>query len=524
MIADFRQGEIASPIETDLCVIGSGAAGLTLACHAAGPLRVLVVEAGGPEPGQDDADWLAGQSTDFTLSGLVNGRVRALGGATRRWFGQCIRLDPIDFERRPWVPYSGWPITAQDLDAYYDRAERFVGTAPHGYDARNWSRFGMRDPGFDQDGLMPRFTIYCPKPDFAAALGRRLRHGQPTVDVLLHAAVVGIALDPDGATVAGLRLRGGDREGFVRARAYALCGGGIENPRLLLASNDVMSAGIGNGRDLVGRFFQDHPGATTADLLTDQPRKVREQFRMLRRGGLTFWPKLALTPRAQREGEHLNANAQLEYLYAPDSAMARAKDAIAAVRERQPAAAAIAALRLAPHTRELTREGVYALATGRGPVLRAERLTLTAHVEQAPDPLNRITLACERDRFGVPRARVAWRVNRAEVSSMRAVTRAVGQALRRLGFGELAQACWLDADEVAPEPFVDTYHHAGTTRMGATPAEGVVDPDCRVFGVDNLYIAGSSVFPTSGYANPTLSIVALAIRLSETIKARLAGR
>ncbi len=521
MIADFRRSDTPSAFDTDICVIGSGAAGLTVACHAAGKLRVLVLEAGGRDPAPGDDAWLTGASSDFTLTGFLNGRARAFGGATRRWYGQCIRLDPIDFEPRPWVPHSGWPLAARDLDAHYDRAEQFVGIAGHPYDARNWARFGVPDPGFTADRVTPKFTIYCPQPDFSKAYGRRVAN-DPAISVLLNAAAIGITLAPDGTRVAGLRIRGGDREGIVRARAYVLCGGGIENARLLLASNDAIPAGVGNARGLVGRFFQDHPGATTGALATSQPRKVQEQFRKLRRRGLTFWPKLALTEAAQRDGHYLNANCQMLYDYAEASAMVRARHAVAMARERRPAAAALAAWRLLHHAPELTREAVHTVATGKFPILQPSRVLLTCHVEQPPDPDNRITLGNDRDRYGVPLARIAWRVGRAEIRTMRAITEAAGQALHRLGFGEMSVLPWLDAAEVPREEIVDTYHHAGTTRMAADPAHGVVDPACQVFGVDNLYVAGSSVFPTSGYANPTLTIVALAIRLSDTLQQRLA--
>jgi choline dehydrogenase-like flavoprotein len=523
MIADFRRSEIPTNWQTDVCIIGSGAAGITLACHLAPRLRVLVVEAGDRDPRPEDADWLDGQTTDFAFDGMRNGRVRAFGGATRRWFGQCIRLDPIDFQKRDWVPHSGWPIREEALDGPYERAEQFMGVAGFGYGVANWARFGVPDPGFGDNEITPRFTIYCPQPDFTKAFGRRLAAASSGVDVLLNAAAVGIALHPDARRVTGLRIRGGTREGLVQARAFILCGGGIENPRLLLASNDVMSVGVGNGADLVGRFFQDHPAATTGTLATSQPRRVQAQFRKLSRGGRTFWPKLALTAAAQQAGHYLNANALMSYGYAPDSAMTRAKDAVAALRARRPAAAACAALRLLPHAPELVGQACHTLATGKAVMLQPDRVLLTSHVEQIPDPDSRVTLARDCDRFGVPRARLSWRVQHAELRTMRAITEAVGRSLQRLGFGEMTPATWLDAPQVEREELADTYHHAGTTRMSDDPTTGVVDTDCRVFGVDNLYVAGSSVFPTSGYANPTLTIVALAIRLSDTLLTRLAA-
>jgi choline dehydrogenase-like flavoprotein len=200
--------------------------------------------------------------------------------------------------------------------------------------------------------------------------------------------------------------------------------------------------------------------------------------------------------------------------------MFRAKALVAAARARRPAAAAVAALRVAPHAAELFREGFSTLARGNAPVLTPKNVFLTAHVEQIPDPDNRIMLSENRDRFGVPRPRLAWRINPAEVATLRAITDAAGSALRRRGFGDMSPLAWLDDPGAARKNLADTYHHAGATRMAETPRDGVVDPDCRVFGVDNLFVAGSSVFPTSGYANPTLTIVALAIRLAETLRRR----
>jgi choline dehydrogenase-like flavoprotein len=309
----------------------------------------------------------------------------------------------------------------------------------------------------------------------------------------------------------------------VRARAFVVCGGGIENPRLLLASNTVMPGGVGNARGLVGRFFQDHPSGTTGTLATGRPRVVQEQFRKLRRAGVTFWPKLALTEAAQRRGHYLNANSLMLYDYAETSALARAKEAVEAVKSRQVGSVARAGLRMLRHLPELAGRLGHTVVTGKAPVFAPSRVMLKAHVEQVPNPDNRVSLAAERDRFGVPRARLAWRVHPDELRTLRAITEAVGHEFHRLGLGEMTVSPWLDQGVDAARPELeDTYHHAGTTRMSTSAAEGVTDPDCLVFGTGNLYMAGGSVFPTSGYANPTLTIVALALRLSETLRQRFA--
>jgi choline dehydrogenase-like flavoprotein len=522
MIIDFRSSDAPQTYETDVCIVGSGAAGLTLAAELAGRLRILLIEAGDRRPPTGDDDWLRGEATGAPFDGFQNGRRRSFGGATKGWAGQCIRLDPIVFEKRDWVPYSGWPFPAATLDPFYDRAEQMLGLHVPYYDARLWERFGRPDPGFDPADVTPRFTVYCRQPDLARAFGWALLRDKPNIDLVLNAAAVHIDLHSAGAGVTGLHVRAaGDRRGHVRARAFVLCGGGIENARLLLVSDKAQPNGIGNANDLVGRFFQDHPSGTTGHIATDNPARLQAQFRKFRGAGLTFWPKLALTDAAQRAGRYLNANALMLFDYAETSALQRAKAVIAAARARQAAGFAREAARVLRHLPELTARGLHTLATGLAPVFPPSRVLLKAHVEQVPDPQNRITLSAERDGFGVRRPRLTWRVHPDELRSLRAVTEAAGAVLQRLGFGTMSVADWLDQDISQTQPHIeDTYHHAGATRMAATPEFGVVVPDARVFGVDNLYIAGGSVFPTSGYANPTLTIMALAIRLADTLRAR----
>ncbi len=522
MLLDFNQTGERTEFDADICIVGSGAAGLTLATQLGGGLRVLVVEAGGRHPGSEG---LAGEAADWAFTGFEAGRARAFGGATRLWAGQCIRLDPIDFERRDWVPHSGWPITLAELAPFYDRAEAFLGVPGAVYDGSTWRRFGIPVPCFAGTDVRPKFTVYMPQPDFTKHLGQPLvRH--PSVSILLNAAVTDIVLGTDGRRVDGVAIQGAaGRQGRVRARAVVLCGGGIENPRMLLAANGVMPAGIGNAGGLVGRFFQDHPSGTTGVVATTRPGAVQNQFRMLRKAGRRYWPKLALTDAAQRRGRTLNANALMLYDYNEDSALTRAKAAVAAAQARSPARIAAEAVRLVRHGPELAGRAVHTAATGKAPMFRPRRVMLKAHVEQRPDPENRVTLSTERDRFGVPLPRLAWRVHPEELRALRIVTEAAGTAFRQQGWGELTVCSWLDQGPAAARPHLeDTYHHHGTTRMATTPAEGVTDPDCQVFGTDNLYVAGSSLFPTSGYANPTLTIVALAIRLADTLTQRLGAR
>jgi choline dehydrogenase-like flavoprotein len=131
-----------------------------------------------------------------------------------------------------------------------------------------------------------------------------------------------------------------------------------------------------------------------------------------------------------------------------------------------------------------------------------------------------VTLGTRRDRFGLPVARVDWRPAPSDRASIRASQKAVDTALRAAGLGHVE---FMLGDEHPPMLLEGNFHHLGTTRMHTDPARGVVDADCRVHGVRNLYVAGSSVFPTYGCSNPTLTVVALALRLADHLKKQLAS-
>lgn len=195
MLSRFTDRAVPEVLDCDVCIIGAGAAGITLAHMLSGSgLRIILLESGSVDMTEEAASLSAGTSEGLRFVGLQEGRTRAFGGATRLWYGQCIRLDPIDFAARSWVPNSGWPIGRKALDPYYDRAEAFLGLHPPVYyDARNWSRFGVADPGFDPYDVVPAFTIYCREPDFRRAFLGTLQRA-PGVDILIGATALDIIL------------------------------------------------------------------------------------------------------------------------------------------------------------------------------------------------------------------------------------------------------------------------------------------------------------------------------------------
>ncbi|HEX2484763.1 MAG TPA: GMC family oxidoreductase, partial [Myxococcota bacterium] len=301
--------------------------------------------------------------------------------------------------------------------------------------------------------------------------------------------------------------------------AYVLCCGGIESARLLLLSDDVAPRGLGNERDLVGRFFMDHPFLRTGELVQTGAEALDEIYPDFERGGRRFRPALRLGEALERRHE-LSGCAL--YLWRSDDhrseatrAAARLHDAARRVAWPDDLAHDVAAV-------AADLAGLYDDVLGDPVGPRAPRLEIMCLLEQAPDPESRVSLSSERDDWGQRRARVDWRLGERERRTLELATESLARELGRLGLGRVRLAHWLDAHEgFAPGP-LDYNHHMGTTRMSDDPGRGVVDASCRVHGVENLYVAGSSVFPTSGVSGPTLTLLALALRLADHLVAVLA--
>ncbi|MDN5931184.1 MAG: GMC family oxidoreductase [Pseudonocardia sp.] len=503
-------------VRADVCIVGAGPVGIAIARELAGAgTSVLLVESGGLE--QDDTtDRLNhGENVGLPLPTMLDGRTRALGGATKLWPGQCIRFDDTDLDERSWVPGSGWPITMADLSPFYARAEAWFGIPDDAVDEQAWRRFGMTAP--DYDGLLHRSSAYTPHPDIGTHYRAELERS-PDVRVLLHATAARVHTTGDGSAARSVELRGLDGTvGHVDADTVVLCGGGIENARLLLLSE------LGNDHDQVGRHFQEHP-TIWVDVDVDRPGELQDFYGLLGRGKIRYLPKIRLDPGVQRDEQVLNAVADVIWEPRETPGLAAARELSSALQgRRRPVGIGPAQLRAA--VRDLgpvARAGFRRFAQGRPSAGPVERARLKILAEQSPNPDSRVTLSAERDVLGLPTARVDWRMTERERRTMQVMTAVLDRELRRLGLARLRGHDRLRGPDWQIG-FEEACHHMGTTRMSATADTGVVDVDCRVHGVDGLYVCGSSVFPTSGYANPTLTIVAIALRLADHLRSTVPG-
>lgn len=516
---------------TQVCIVGAGAAGLTLACEldAAG-ISVLLIESGGFELDEQVQALYDLQSTGYPLRDSYMPRARYFGGSCKLWAGRSMALNPIDFEERDWVDGSGWPIPYAELMSYYAAAGRVLGIpALTGDLLPAYRRQFSADEArlFEAADLVPTVSVWARTTQrFGSDYRRRLRASR-NVQVLLQHSVTRIDLDESGGRVRSIEARSLDGSTLtIRADEFVFACGGLENARLLLASRDRQPAGIGNQHDQVGRCFMDHPRAVYGKVHVPESVQLRAlRGRPLPDGKLQIG--IGLSAQAQRRERLLNHYVTLElqtsgYAEARYQAMVQTAKVLLRrghagsrwdfksmrVRDLPNMMYLLSPKELMPHF------AYRAFVTARDWLPRKPRpqtYIVVYFCEQPPDAASRVTLAAERDALGVPRLSLDWRIQPEVHRSIHRMQELLAVQLAQQGLGRLEPG----SGEIR---YTDASHHMGTTRMSADPRRGVVDADCRVHGVGNLYMAGSSVFPAAGHANPTISLVALALRLGRHLR------
>jgi choline dehydrogenase-like flavoprotein len=528
MIVDLNDHEDGHVFRSDLVIIGAGAAGITIAREFFKTgTSVLLLESGGEKCESETQDLYTSEITGIAHKGIHSGRARIFGGTTTLWAGQTLPLDEIDFQERPWVSDSGWPLKRADLEPYYRRAEGALQVNPIDYQARDWPFKKIRLPQYDCAKLRPLVSQFSPRADFAAAYRAKFKTSRNTT-VVLHANAVRLAANPGASRVEGVEVQSlSGKKFWVRGRHYVVACGGIETARLLLVSDDVQQNGLGNAHCLVGRYFQDHVQCLAARVQLRDRAGTLAVFQPFGWRGNIYNAKFALSERLQEECRTLNITLGVTPAEGPDlnSPVEAAK---------RLARGAVRGSFMAPPLPDLQRamRGPFEIlaAASRRLILQkpAFRMTgetyVTFQSECEPTALSRVTLSNQRDSLGVRRTKLDWRLTPLVRHTAIVGVETLAQELRRLNIGDVD----LESFELKRreggwrECLFDTNHHIGTTRMSIAADKGVVNRDCRVHSVENLFISSSSVFPTGGHSNPTFTILALGIRLADHLKGLLA--
>jgi choline dehydrogenase-like flavoprotein len=527
MFIDARTLTSGQSFAADICIIGAGPAGLAMALELGGRtgIKILLIDSGGFEHDDAPESLNLGTTNGDPCLSLDFIRARRFAGTATKWHTsepgslgtKYLPLDEIDFKNRPWVPNSGWPFDYAHLIPWYQRAVKVCGVGPFDYSTDAWSDAASRP--WPLEGTDATSAVYQLGPDTVFMNDARTKiEPLENVRCLLNATVTDLDRDSGGEKITGLTVRTLTGVSLkATASSYVLAAGGVENARLLLAW------GIGNQHDQVGRYYTDHPETVFANFVpADGSIFNRSAFydrRTLR--GIDVLGRLVLRPEAMEREKLLN----MAVIIHPRPA-----------RRMWLAVEAMRRLNAARHTRSIKpgfyRDLFHAIAGlpsiagyarrkqrgqkfmtrgwSRWPDNPGEYQTFEPvfYLEQSPDPDNRITLGPDRDALGMPRPVLHWRWRDMDRRSVARGGEIFDAAFRKAGIGRL--------DPLPAPSFIQgTHHPAGTTRMSDDPRLGVVDSNGKVHGMTNLFVTGASVFPTSSFANPMLTIVAMALRLAD---------
>ena len=484
MVTDARSLSDNTTIESDLVIVGAGASGITLAREfASSSVKVCLLESGGMELNPDTQALYSGENVGLEYFSLDACRARFFGGTTHYWAGWCQPLDAIDFEERDWIPFSGWPFGREHLDPYYRRAQPILQVGSLNYSTEAWETPGYAAIPFARNRAITKIYQYSTPPtNFSSQYGKQLTDS-PNISVFLNCNVTEIESSYNARSVFSLKAQTlGKKNITIKGKKYILATGGIEVPRLLLLSN------LGNEHDLVGRFFMEHPHLISGWFFLSSAGTSTNFYREHYVNGINMKGALSVSQDIQRKEKLVNFCATLVRKRRSDDFDQALADMVADIRST-----------------ELKNAHFYELYN---------------RTEPSPNPDSRVTLSDKLDALGQRRTQLDWRLNELDKYSIRRTQEIIAEELGASGLGRFK----VDLSEKrAPWPanLGGGFHHMGTTRMHRLPSQGVVDPDCRVHGMANLYIAGSSVFPTAGCANPMLTSTALTLRLADFLKGEM---
>lgn len=518
MLINAQSLESKQTIEADLCIVGAGAAGIAAAREFLNTdIKVILLESGGLG---------FNHHAQFLYRGLVEGRNytsleftrrRQFGGSTTTWFGRCYPLDVDDFEERKWIPHSGWPVSAAELQPFYGQANRLFELDNYDYIPHSQDM----ESGFE----LKKFS-FSPPTQFGEKYRDELKRSS-SLQVFLNATALHIQLDQDGKQVTGIHCTTLFRKRFsIKARFFILALGGLETPRLMLASRDVQKNGIGNQNDLLGRFFMEHVSLFDAHTNFIPAHLPEELFKLdysVEQKNLGKVLAAGLTSTKRREQMLLNgcgffvkrAAHKTDNLYYSKEMqdVIRLSEIIHHAAPPNLKAAEYLACALS-NSQKLFPAIKNSLSPNKGET----HYGLQLQMECIPNPESRLTLSDDRrDFLGVPRLVVHWKLSSQDLDNYQRFRKTLFEGLARTGLPVRPIKHDLD-EEGWPVSIVPSKHHMGATRMHQDPKKGVVDEHCQVHGIHNLYIASSSTFPTSGMANPTLTIAALALRIAIRVK------
>jgi choline dehydrogenase-like flavoprotein len=512
---DYLSAKPPETIHTQVCIIGAGAAGITIARNLKNSERVTLVDSGNFGLDNRTQSLYEGKNLALKYFDLLKCRLRYFGGTTNHWGGYCRTNDPIDYEGRPDLNLPEWPVKSDELEPYIERAKKELGLK---YDFFDHTEL-LKDKGISKDqlidditdGLQTKIFQVSSKTKFSRIYRDELKK-QSNLDVLLNLNAVHIELSTDGLNIEFILLRNlKGEETRIYAQKFIIACHGIENARLLLNSNNRQKQGIGNTSGHVGKYFMEHAHIDASRLIpTDNFPKFYD-FSLLRRQKLNA--NISFTDEFTRKNKMLQYYCRFFPVYAEDSVLNAARRLKQSLNQPYSASLYYDLSKSVSNIQEITK---FVISNLHWHSPTPKYYYLNHRIEQAPNPNSRVVISSEKDEVGAYKADLNWELNNHDYDAFKKGQDKIVMELSALNAGRF------ELEEITPslvkQRLKGHYHHTGTTRMSENIDSGVVDKNCKVHGINNLYIAGSSVFPTAGYSGPTLVILALSYRLAEHIE------
>lgn len=464
----------SSAFTPTVCIIGSGPAGISLALKLEKlGIPSLIVEAGGFEYSTSSQEPYKGNVIGDEYAPLDAARLRHLGGTSGHWGGWCFPLDEADFEQRDGFPNSGWPIKKEHLDPFSQETCQILGVAPF-------------PPNIKHSEHIQEVTFRFSKVRFGEKYKEEIKKSK-LIGLLINSPLH--SLVPNKSAISHINIQSKNKIKTIKAKYFSLCTGGIENSRMLLWSNQLSNDRVVPENKSLGKYWMEHPHFNIGESVMFQSSKLHRDI------SETTYPInfFAPTTRFLRENGVGNFALRVEIIQSDPKRLV--KDMLCSAGN------------------------IFSNIADKDLVPNFCARTIKVAWGQTPLRSNRIELSkSEKDSMGIPRVNLYWKKEAQDRVTAQASIKLLGTYLVNSDIGRAKVSSWLTNDEDYPsddEKF--GYHHMGGTRMASTKETGVVDMNCKVFGMDNLFVGGSSVFATAGHANPTYTIVQLALRLGDYI-------
>lgn len=513
MHIDARELDNNTLIEGDICIIGAGAAGISMALDwDKTNQKVILLEGGGFEYDAKLQELYEGKNIGQKYLPLSAIRLHKFGGTTGLWGGFCSPFDDIDFVERKWVEHSGWPISLKDLVPFYNQAMDILDLHSTDYSLDYWQK---REPSyenlpFNNHIIHEKIWQFSPPTRFGKKYKDDVVNSR-NIELYTYANVTNIAAIESMKEIDKLEIKNhAGKKHFVKAKYYILACGAIQNARILLTSNKQNIKGLGNENDLVGRYFMEHVEVKSSEIWLNSDYDM--SLYLLRKGTTKARAELAISNEAQEKYKILNGTVSLRPLDIARHAVTineNWKDGNPYLKKEDKS------------LMERIKKKYLKMKEGRiDNIQRA--FQLHTRIEQAPNPNSRILLDNKKDALGMNLVNLNWQLSDIDKDSIRTIYNIIGQQVGVSDIGRIKLMEFLREkdDKSWPEFTSGGFHHMGTTRMNNDPKKGVVDSTCKLHGIDNLFVAGSSCFTTSGASNPTFTLIALSLRLSNYLKSK----